>query len=65
MKNWPILALGAGAAVIAVLRARHQHRDRRTARAEIRNWEAEGGNIPQVPTVQPVVRPAKSVPDVR
>ena len=34
-------------------------------RAEIRKWDDEGGNVPQLPAVSPVVTRVTSVPPVR
>ena len=57
-----MLSIGAGAAAVGYLRARRRSNERQTLKAEIKKWEDEGGNVPQVPTVSPVVTPEKSVP---
>jgi len=63
--TWVVLAAGACAAAAAaygLLRARRQRNEKQTLKTEIRKWEDEGGNVPQVPTVSPVVTPATSEP---
>jgi hypothetical protein len=60
-----ILAAGAGALAWTVLRERDR-RDAKTAlKSDIGKWEGEGGQVPQVPPVSPVVTPGSSVPDGR
>jgi hypothetical protein len=63
--TWVVLAAGVGAAAVAaycLLRARRQRNEKQTLKTEIKKWEDEGGNVPQVPTVSPVVKPATSEP---
>ena len=62
--TWVVLAgVGAAAAAAyALLRARRQRNEKQMLKTEIRKWEDEGGNVPQVPTVSPVVTPATSEP---
>ena len=63
--TWLALAVGvvcAAAAAFALLRARRQRNENQTLKAEIKKWEDEGGNVPQVPTVSPIVKPAASEP---
>jgi hypothetical protein len=65
---WVVLAAGVGAAAAAaygLLRARRQRNEKQTLKTEIRKWEDEGGNVPQVPTVSPVETPAASEPAAR
>jgi len=66
--TWVVLAAGVGAAAVAaygLVRARRQRNENQTLKAEIKKWEDEGGNVPQVPTVSPVVKPAASDPAPR
>jgi len=62
--TWVVLAAAVAAAATAygLLRARRQRNENQALKAEIRKWEDEGGNVPQVPTVSPVVKPAASEP---
>jgi hypothetical protein len=66
--NWLALTIGAGAAAAAAftfLRARRHRNERQALAADIKKWEDEGGNVPQVATVSPVVTPETSVPPTR
>jgi hypothetical protein len=63
--TWVALAAGvcvAAAAAYGLLRARRQRNEKQTLKTEIRKWEDEGGNVPQVPTVSPVATPAAGKP---
>ena len=60
-----ILAAGAGAIAYRLLRERNRLDAKATLKSEIGKWEGEGGQVPQVPPVSPVVAPASSVPDGR
>lgn len=63
-----ILTVGAGAAAAAALgylRARRAQVEKKDLKDEIKRWEDEGGNVPQVPTPGPAGAPVKSVPDGR
>jgi len=63
--TWGVVAAGVGVAAAAaygLLRARRQRNEHQTLKTEIKKWEDEGGNVPQVPTVSPVVTPATSEP---
>jgi hypothetical protein len=54
-----------GAIVLAIgllLRERRRRNERQLLKADIRNWEDEGGAVPEVPTVSPVVTPRTSEP---
>ena len=58
-----MLTAGAGAAIIlGLLRARRRHNENQTLKMEIKKWEDEGGNVPEVPAVTPGIKPEKSVP---
>lgn len=66
--TWLVLAAGAAVAAVAafgLLRARRERNENQTLKSEIRKWEDEGGNVPQVPTVSPVAKPEKSEPPRR
>jgi hypothetical protein len=58
-------AAGAGAMAYRFLSARKRRQDKLALGSEIRKWEDEGGQVPQVPPVSPVVTPESSVPDDR
>jgi hypothetical protein len=63
--TWLALAAGvvcAAAAAFALLRARRRRNESQILKTEIRKWEDEGGNVPQVPTVSPAGTPDRSVP---
>jgi LPXTG-motif cell wall-anchored protein len=61
--SWLLLAIGAIALAIGfLLRARRRRNENQVLKADIRKWEEEGGNVPQVPTVSPVVTPRTSEP---
>lgn len=64
-RNWLFAAVGLGAASALALAAGMQ-RKRRDAHPDLRedlwNWESEGGNVPQVPTVAPAPTSESSVP---
>jgi hypothetical protein len=57
-----LLMVGAGAVVYGLAYDRRLRNDKQLLKAEIKKWEDEGGNVPEVPTVTPVVKPEKSVP---
>ena len=57
-----LLAAGAGAATALALNKRQRGADHRKLKADIGKWEGEGGNVPEVEPVSPVVTPEKSVP---
>jgi len=59
-----IAAAGAGA-LAYILRERRRRGEKQALKSDIRNWEDEGGQQPQVPPVSPVVTPESSVPDDR
>lgn len=54
--------LAAGAVFYGIVYERRLRNDRLSLTTELRKWENEGGNVPQVPTVSPVVTPEKKVP---
>ena len=60
-----ILAAGAGAIAYNLLRERNQRDSKAALKSEIGKWEGEGGQVPQVAPVSPVVTPGSSVPDGR
>ena len=57
-----LLAIGAGAATAVLLNTRQRRADHQKLKADIGKWEGEGGNVPEVEPVSPVVTPEKSVP---
>lgn len=57
-----LLMLGVAAVAYGMLYERRLRNDKQLLKAEIKKWEDEGGNVPQVRTVRPVVTPEKSVP---
>jgi hypothetical protein len=59
-----IAAAGAGA-LAYILRERRRRGEKQELKSDIRKWEDEGGQVPQVPPVSPVVTPESSVPDDR
>jgi len=60
-----IVAAGAGALAYRFLRERRHSGEKQALKSDIRKWEDEGGQVPQVPPVSPVVTPESSVPDDR
>jgi hypothetical protein len=60
-----ILAAGAGAIACNLLLERSRRNSKAALKSEIGKWEGEGGQVPQVPPVSPVVTPETSVPDDR
>ena len=56
--TWLAMTAGVGAAAAAyiLLRVRRQRNEHLTLKSEIRKWEDEGGNVPDVPTVSPAPR---------
>jgi len=55
--DWLLLILGFAAvatAAFAWLRARRLRNEKRVLKEEIKTWEGEGGNVPEIPTVSPV-----------
>jgi hypothetical protein len=64
-KAWMIVAAGAGAVAYRMMCERRAQGEKLALKADLKTWEAEGGNVPQVPQVSPVVTPEKSVPDAR
>ena len=61
-----LVVLGAAVAVAAAyayLRATRHHEETRALKSDIRAWENEGGNVPQVPTPGPAPQPGSSVPE--
>ena len=65
---WMLAGIGAfalAAIVVAALQVWRVRKEKQALRSELGKWEGEGGNVPQVPTPHPVVRPETSVPDRR
>jgi hypothetical protein len=62
-KAWMVLAAGAGAVAYRVLCEKRAQGEKQALKADVKKWEDEGGQVPQVPQVSPVVTPEKSVPD--
>jgi hypothetical protein len=58
-----ILAAGAGAIAYKLMCERRATEEKKDLKSDLTTWEAEGGNVPQVPTVSPAVTPESSVPD--
>lgn len=64
-RNWLFAAVGLGAASALALAAGMQRKrqgGRHAFGEDLGQWEAEGGNVPQVPTVAPAPLPTASVP---
>ena len=60
------LAIGTVAAVATrIAQVRRRRNEKQALKTEVHKWEDEGGNVPQVPTVSPVVAPESSVPPER
>ena len=66
-RSWLAIALVGTAAAVAArfARVRRQRDEKHALKSDVHKWEDEGGNVPQVPTVSPVVAPASSVPPGR
>lgn len=60
-----LAAAGAGALAYGILRERRRLGEKQALKSDIRKWEDEGGQVPQVPPVSPVVTPETSVPGDR
>jgi hypothetical protein len=60
-----VIAAGAGAMAYRLLSARARRQDKQALKSDIKKWEDEGGQVPQVPPVAPVITPEASVPDDR
>jgi hypothetical protein len=62
---WLVLAAGAGAAAYSLLGGRERRREKQKLKADLKTWEGEGGNVPEVDPVRPVITPESSVPPSR
>jgi len=65
---WMLAGIGAFAAAavaVVVLQTWRARKQQQALGSELRKWENEGGNVPQVPTPHPVVTPETSLPDRR
>jgi hypothetical protein len=60
-----LIAVAGAGALAYILRERQLRNEQRALGSDIRKWEDEGGQVPQVPPVSPVVTPETSVPDDR
>ena len=61
--SWLVLVIGAMVLAIGLLlRERRRRNEHQLLKADIRKWEDEGGAVPEVPTVSPVVTPRTSEP---
>jgi hypothetical protein len=60
-----VLAAGAGALAYRMVCERERRGEKQALKSDIRKWEDEGGQVPQVPPVSPVITPESSVPDDR
>ena len=66
--DWLAIVIGAGtlaAVALGTARVRRRRNDHLALKSQVLKWEDEGGNVPQVPTVSPVVTPTASVPPGR
>ena len=64
-EGYSLLHYAAGAGNLEMVKALLARGADPTLKSEIGKWEGEGGQVPQVPPVSPVVTPGSSVPDGR